>query len=175
MDQSSVIVGQGRVGRLLAELGERKGYDDIIVRRGDPIPADHPGPIYVCTRNDDLSAVLAQCPEEKKQDLVLMQDGMLEPFRQRHGLYENTQAMLWLAVVRAGGKPIDGINAESPEGLTGVTGKWSGALAQRLGTGNLVCLEQMERDYRRNSLEKTIWISAFMLVSRAARRAQHYV
>lgn len=47
---------------------------------------------------------------------------MLEPFRQRYGLYENTQAMLWLAVVRAGGKPLDGITSENPEGLTGVTG-----------------------------------------------------
>ena len=60
MDQPSIIVGQGRVGLLLAELGERRGLDDVIVKRGDPIPADHPGPIYVCTRNDDLSAVLAQ-------------------------------------------------------------------------------------------------------------------
>eukprot|EP00962_Isochrysis_galbana_P032348 scaffold10611_cov107-Isochrysis_galbana.AAC.1 len=47
---------------------------------------------------------------------------MLEPFRQRYGLYENTQAMLWLAVVRTGGKPLDGITSECPEGLTGVTG-----------------------------------------------------
>jgi hypothetical protein len=30
--------------------------------------------------------------------------------------------------------------------------------------GDLVCLEQNERDYRRNSLEKLIWISSFMLI-----------
>mmetsp|Transcript_14470 Transcript_14470/g.39354 ORF Transcript_14470/g.39354 Transcript_14470/m.39354 type:complete len:354 (+) Transcript_14470:1-1062(+) len=163
-DQPSTIIGDGRIGTLLAQLGERRGFDDIIIKRGDPIPADHKGPIYVCTRNDDLGAVVAQCPEKKREDLVFMQNGMLEPFRQRYGLYENTQAMLWLAVVRAGGKPIDGITSENPEGLTSVTGKWSGALAMRLGTGDLACIQMNERDYRRNALEKLIWISSFMLV-----------
>lgn len=76
VDQPSIIVGSGRIGTLLAQLGQRRGYDDLIIRRGDPIPADHPGPIYLCTRNDDLSAVVAQCPEEKRPDLVFLQNGM---------------------------------------------------------------------------------------------------
>lgn len=70
VDQPAIIVGGGRIGQLLKELGERKGIADIVVRRGDPIPADFPGPIYVCTQNDDLAAVVAQTPEEKKPDLV---------------------------------------------------------------------------------------------------------
>ena len=46
-DCPSIIVGgNGRIGKLLVQLGERRGYDDVIIGRGDPIPADHPGPIY---------------------------------------------------------------------------------------------------------------------------------
>ena len=118
----------------------------------------------VCTRNEDLGAVLGACPEEKKQDLVFLQNGQLEPFRQQYGLYDVTQAMLWLAVVRLGGKPIDGITSVNPEGLTAATGKWADALKMRLGVADLTCNVMMERDYRRNALEKLVWISAFMLI-----------
>lgn len=158
-DCPSIIVGGGRIGGLLRELGERRSYDDVIIKRGDPIPADHPGPIYVCTRNDDLAAVLAATPEEKMDDLVFLQNGNLEPFRQRHGLYTQTQAMLWLAQVRQGGKPVDGITSRAPDGLTTATGKWAQALEMRLGTAGLTCNVVGERDYRRNMLEKLVWIS----------------
>lgn len=164
-DCPSIIVGgNGRIGKLLVQLGERRSYDDLIIGRGDPIPKDHPGPIYVCTRNDDLGAVVGACPEEKKSDLVFLQNGQLEPFRQQYGLYDVTQAMLWLAVVRLGGKPMDGITSINPEGLTAATGKWADALKMRLGVADLNCNVMMERDYRRNALEKLVWISAFMLI-----------
>jgi len=164
-DCPSIIVGgKGRIGTLLAQLGERRSYDDLILGRGDPIPADHPGPIYVCTRNDDLAAVVAACPDEKMEDLVFLQNGNLEPFRQRYGLYDQTQAMLWLAVLRVGGKPIDGITSREPDGLTTATGKWASALQGRLAVADLKCNIREERDYRRNALEKLVWISAFMLI-----------
>jgi len=163
-DCPSIIVGGGRIGGLLRELGERRSYDDVIIKRGDPIPADHPGPIYVCTRNDDLAAVVAACPEEKLADLVFLQNGNLEPFRQRYGLYDQTQAMLWLALLRQGGKPVDGISSMAPDGLTTATGKWAEALKMRLGTADLTCNVVKDRDYRRNMLEKLVWISSFMLI-----------
>ena len=98
---------------MLRDFGERMGRDDLVVRRGDAIPADHPGPIYVCTPTEDLPAVIAACPKEKRDDLVFLQDGMLEPIFAREGIYGPTQAALFLACMRRGGKPVDGVNSES--------------------------------------------------------------
>jgi len=159
-----VIVGSGRIGSMLLGFGQRRGFDDVVVKRGNLIPADHPGPVYVCTQTADLDAVIAACPPEKKDDLVFLQDGMLEPLFQRHGLYGPTQAALWLACMRVGGKPLDGITADAPEGLTVVSGKWCDALAMRLSTGDLGCQVKMARDGRRSVLEKLVFVSSYNLV-----------
>ena len=37
-DCGSIIVGDGRVGSMLYEFGQRKGLDDILVKRMDRIP-----------------------------------------------------------------------------------------------------------------------------------------
>ena len=71
VDVPSIIVGDGRVGTLLAEFGKRRGFEDTLVKRGDPIPELQAGgqlvrmPIYICTRNEDLDAVIATCPQER--------------------------------------------------------------------------------------------------------------
>ena len=71
-DVPAVIVGGGRIGSLLAELGCE---GDAVMRRGDAFPADAPssGPIYVCTRNDALEGVIAATPAERRKDLVFLQ------------------------------------------------------------------------------------------------------
>ena len=47
------IIGGGRIGGLLHELNG--GADQLITRNSDEtIPASVDGPIYVCTRNNDL-------------------------------------------------------------------------------------------------------------------------
>ena len=162
-DGPSIIVGGGRIGSLLADLGRRSGHEDLLVGRGDPVPELKAGgqlermPIYVCVRNDDLDAVIATVPEERREDLVFLQNGQLEPLRQRWGLYETTQAVLWLAAVRKGSAPLDGVTDENPEGLTTAHGKWSGALAMRLGVADLRCnVANNDRDLRRNMLEKLV-------------------
>lgn len=58
----AVIVGGGRVGRALQEMGSGQ---DLIVKRGEPVPLDFEGPIFVCTRNDDLEAVLEVTPKSR--------------------------------------------------------------------------------------------------------------
>ncbi|KAL1530503.1 hypothetical protein AB1Y20_001404 [Prymnesium parvum] len=163
-DCPSVIVGGGRIGTLLLDLGSRRGYKDVLVGRGEAIPEDHPGPVYVCTHASDLDAVVSACPEAKKSDLVFLQDGFLERSFQKHGLYDVSQATLWMALMRKGGKPVDGVNSAAPEGLSTVHGKWAGALSMRMGTGNLICREMMQRDARRNMLEKLVFVSAYNLV-----------
>lgn len=58
----AVIVGGGRVGQALQEMGSG---DDVLVKRGEPVPVDFEGPILVCTRNDDLDAVLEATPQSR--------------------------------------------------------------------------------------------------------------
>ncbi|KAL4279683.1 hypothetical protein GQ457_03G042630 [Hibiscus cannabinus] len=58
----AVIVGGGRVGKALQDMG--KG-DDLLVKRGEPVPLDFEGPILICTRNDDLEAVLEATPKSR--------------------------------------------------------------------------------------------------------------
>ena len=65
----AVIIGGGRIGSRLQELGcdgaemdSELGCDavnaDIVLKRGEVFPASAPvGPIYVCTRNDALDAI----------------------------------------------------------------------------------------------------------------------
>ena len=63
--QPFVIVGGGRVGQALADMGAGA---DLMVRRGEAVPADAPaGPIVVCTRNDDLQAVVDATPAERRK------------------------------------------------------------------------------------------------------------
>ena len=60
LDVPSTIVGGGRIGNLLLELGVQ---GDALVRRGEPMPTSpSQGPIYVCTRNDGLASVVAATP-----------------------------------------------------------------------------------------------------------------
>jgi hypothetical protein len=58
----AVIVGGGRVGRALQEMGNGQ---DLLVKRGESVPLDFEGPILVCTRNDDLDAVLEATPPSR--------------------------------------------------------------------------------------------------------------
>ncbi|KAK4262508.1 hypothetical protein QN277_028060 [Acacia crassicarpa] len=51
----AVIVGGGRVGKALQDMG---AGNDVLVKRGNPVPLDFEGPILVCNRSDDLDQVL---------------------------------------------------------------------------------------------------------------------
>mmetsp|Transcript_44428 Transcript_44428/g.172600 ORF Transcript_44428/g.172600 Transcript_44428/m.172600 type:complete len:337 (-) Transcript_44428:244-1254(-) len=162
-DQKSIIVGDGRIGNLLYELG---GEKDIMVRRGDTIP-DEPGPVYLCTRNDSLGEIIENCPENKKDDLVFIQNGYIEPVLQKYSLAEDvTKANIYFAVTEKGAAPIDGVTEECPDGMTTATGRWSEAFRQRLNKAKtpLKCIVQNKRDYRRSMYDKLIWISAFNLI-----------
>jgi hypothetical protein len=64
--QPFVIVGGGRVGQALANMG---GGQDVLVRRGEAVSGPA-GPIVVCTRNDDLQAVVDATPPERRQGKV---------------------------------------------------------------------------------------------------------
>lgn len=157
----AVIVGGGRVGRALQEMGN--GHD-VLIKRGDSVPLDFNGPILVCTRNDDLEAVLEATPKSRWNDLVFFQNGMLEPWLQSKGLDDADQVLAYFAVSKLGEPPVDGKTDTNPEGLTAAYGKWANAVAERLLAGGLSCKVLNKEEFQKQMLEKLIWISAFMLV-----------
>ncbi|XP_030546901.2 uncharacterized protein LOC115752721 [Rhodamnia argentea] len=157
----AVIVGGGRVGRALQEMGSG---GDVLVRRGEPVPSDFEGPILVCTRNDDLEAVLDTTPSSRWRDLVFFQNGMLEPWLKSKGLSDADQVLAYFAVSKLGEPPLDGKTDTNPEGLTAAYGKWASAVAGRLQAGGLSCKVLDKEAFQKQMLEKLIWISAFMLV-----------
>ena len=161
-DVPSIIIGGGRIGSLLAELG---GGSDAIVRRGEAIPSDPPsGPIYVCTRNDALDAIVEATPAHRRGDLVFMQNGMLLPFLEKHGLSDATQVLLYLAVAKVGAAPVDGITEVNPEGLTSAKGRHALAFQARLARGKLTCNVKDGAAYDGAAIEKHIWICSYMLI-----------
>lgn len=160
-DTTSTIVGEGRMGDFFRSQGDGT---DLVIRRGQAIPPDAPGPVYVCTRNDDLEDIILNCPDEKKSDLVFIQNGMLERLLRNHDLGENTKANVYFAVSGIGEDPIDGKTETNPEGLTSVCGKWEGAVSERIQRAGLSCKIVKERDFRRGQLDKLIWICTFNLI-----------
>jgi hypothetical protein len=61
------------------------------------LPARQAGPVWVCTTNDGLDAVLEQTPPGRRRDLVFVQNGLLLPWLRRNGLQHNTQVLLYMA------------------------------------------------------------------------------
>ena len=162
LDLPSIIVGGGRIGSLLEQLGCE---GDVLVRRGEPIPAEPAeGPIYVCTRNDALSGIIERTPPGRRKDLVFLQNGMLGDFLAAQGLPDASQVLVYLAVAKLGEAPTDGITDVNPEGLTTTTGRWAEAFQARLAKGELTCHVLQGDAYTKCMLEKHIWICAFMLV-----------
>ncbi|GFR42479.1 hypothetical protein Agub_g3389 [Astrephomene gubernaculifera] len=160
MVQAFTIVGGGRIGQAIANMGPG---NDVVVGRGEAVRGP-PGPILVCTRNDDLQAVVDMTPPERRKDLVFLQNGMLEPWLSGRGLQDNTQVLVYFAVAKKGDTPIDGKTDVNPEGLTAAWGPHAEAVAERLHAGGLSC-KVLGRDvFRLAMLEKLVWISAFMLM-----------
>ncbi|KAE8710909.1 hypothetical protein F3Y22_tig00110318pilonHSYRG00064 [Hibiscus syriacus] len=158
----AVIVGGGRVGNALQDIG--KGHD-MPVKRGGPVPLYFEGPILVCSRNDDLEAVLEATPKSRWNDLFFFfQNGMLEPWIQSKGLKDGDQVLAYFAVSKLGEPPVDVKTDTNPEGLTAAYGKWASAIATRLHAGGLSCKVLDKEAFRRQMLEKLIWICSFMLV-----------
>eukprot|EP00440_Ansanella_granifera_P050672 gb/GFBE01054921.1/.p1 GENE.gb/GFBE01054921.1/~~gb/GFBE01054921.1/.p1 ORF type:complete len:367 (+),score=59.85 gb/GFBE01054921.1/:1-1101(+) len=162
----AVIIGGGRLGEAFANMGLGQ---DIIVRRGDPFPADAPeGPIYVCTRNDDLKGVISMVPESRRDDLVFVQNGALLPFLQEElgPTSPVTVLLVYFAVAKKGEPPLDGKTDTDPRGLSAVNanGKWSREVRWRLTTSSLACRLLREPHFTQAYWEKNIWIAAYMLV-----------
>ncbi|CAK9085972.1 unnamed protein product [Durusdinium trenchii] len=162
----AVIVGGGRLGEAFAKMGLRQ---DVIVRRGETFPSDAPeGPIYVCTRNDALEEVIRMVPEERHEDLVFVQNGVLMPFldRQLRPGLPVTILLVYFAVAKKGEPPLDGKTDTDPEGLSAVNagGKWAREVHWRLTSSDLACRILRDMEFKQAYWEKNLWISAYMMV-----------
>lgn len=161
-----IIVGNGRVGAAFADMNPSSKKDVVVGRGQDIVPASHPsGPIVVCTRNDDLDAIIEATPLDRRADLVFIQNGMLEPFLKEKGLEDATQVLVYFAVAAKGEAPTDGKTDTNPEGLTGAYGKHAQAVADRLHAAGLSCtVYESKEDFQKSMLEKLVWICSFMVV-----------
>jgi hypothetical protein len=143
------IIGSGRIGALLSGGGDCK-----VLGREDSIDPDGTGPILIATRNDALEGIVDTCPENRRKDLVFLQNGYLDNFLEKKCLLENTQALLYLSVTAKGVDAVDGVTKVNPEGLTAATGLHAQALADRLAALNLKCNVVSPQDYRPAMFEK---------------------
>ena len=158
----AAIIGSGRIGETLAGAG-----NCIVLGRGDVIDPKGEGPILIATGNDALDGIVDKCPENRRKDLVFMQNGYLDEFLKSKGLLDNTQVLLYLSVTAKGAEPIDGVTSVNPEGLTAATGVHAEAFASRVNALNLKCNVVSPEDYRPAMFEKLMWISTYMLVGAA--------
>lgn len=162
----AVIVGGGRLGEALAKMGLG---DDVVLRRGEAFPSDAPrGPIYVCTRNDALETVIASVPEDRHEDLIFVQNGVLMPFLEeklKPGL-PLTILLVYFAVAKKGEPPLDGKTDTDPEGLSAVNagGKWAREVHWRLTSSDLACRILRDMEFQQAYWEKNLWIAAYMMV-----------
>ena len=160
--QSFTIIGDGRVGAALADMGDGS---DVVIKRGQSMENALPsGPIIVCTRNDDLDAVVEATPEDRRSDLVFIQNGMLQPWLDAKGLGQNTQVLVYFAVAKKGEAPTDGKTDTNPEGLTAAYGKHAECMASRLHAAGLSCKVLPADAFAQSMLEKLVWICSFMLI-----------
>lgn len=162
----AVIIGGGRLGEAFAKMGLG---NDVIVRRGEAFPTEAPkGPIYVCTRNDALEGVIAAVPEDRHEDLIFVQNGVLMPFlrKQLKPDLPLTISLVYFAVAKKGEPPLDGKTDTDPEGLSAVNagGKWAREVHWRLTSSDLACRILRDMEFQQAYWEKNLWIAAYMMV-----------
>lgn len=151
------ILGAGRVGGALAArspvpvaLVTRESSDDALAG-----PAGTP--LVVAVDNDSLDAALARVPAARRPDLAFVQNGVLEPWLEEHGLQDSTRALLYFAVPRRGA-------AIEPGGTSVLTGPHADALAAWLRAMDLPATVVPRAAFTAAMLEKLIWNCAFGLL-----------
>jgi hypothetical protein len=106
------IIGNGRIGSVLAQ-GVTANNCKVLGRHDKIDPMNVGQPIYIATRNDALATIIDNCPQERKSDLVFLQNGYLDKLLESKGLINNTQVLLYLSVPSKGAIPVTGIHAIS--------------------------------------------------------------
>ncbi len=156
-----VIVGGGRVGTALAKLCEQHRLSTSLVTRTEgKIGENGTEPILVTVRNDDLSGFLASVPQQRRSDLVFVQNGMIRPWLAANGLSENTRGLLYFAVAKRGDPPVPG----PPSPFVGAHAPAIVSILETIGLGGRVVSPAA---FTQVELEKLIWNCAFGLMCEA--------
>lgn len=127
--------------------------------RGDVLPQNLQGPVWVCTTNDALEhVVLHAVAPQQRQQLVFIQNGMLLPWLETHGLQHNTQVLLYMSATEDG-EVTDG-------GRIVVYGPHSSHVVQLLQHGGVSCKQLGSwAEYRSAMVVKLLWSCIFWLLS----------
>jgi len=115
--------------------------------------------VLLCTGAQHLEEAVAECPPERRPDLVFMQNGALEPWLAARGLEGCTRALLYLSAEEGGAGLKDG------GGRSSVTGPWAVATRQALGAAGIGAREVPRSDFGRLAFEKLLWSSVFWCLS----------
>lgn len=166
---SLVVVGRGRIGTMAADLALRARVPVTLIGRADdprPVSEPNPGrPILVCTRNDDLDGLIGDVHPDNRPDLVFVQNGMLRPWLAEHGLLDNTQGLLYVAVPRVGARP-------QPGGDSVFWGPWAPELAELFASNGIAARALADRGaFQREIAVKFIWNAVLGLLGEATGRA----
>ncbi len=157
-----VIVGPGRVGSAFVRAAAAAGSVAQVVGRSGPLApleAPHPGvPIVVCTRADDLAAVIDATAPANRADLVFVQNGMVLPLLASYGLAENTQGLVYFAATSREGP----VEAGAPSLFRG---KHAAALVALLAADGIPARAVTDRaDFAREIGVKLAWNVIFGLL-----------
>ncbi len=158
--KSVAVVGpDGRIGDLVMAMADTTWRPLAVTREFDEAGIELPEdgdrlPILVCTRNDDLPAVLERVHPSRHGDLVFVQNGMVQPFLAEHGLAGCTQGVLWVAVPRRGDTPV-------PGGTSAFHGPWAGPIARLFHTHGVDAAAVDRTRFQREVAVKLAWICVF--------------
>lgn len=153
-----VVIGAGRVGLALSRAANDSEEPCLLLERESDwsMLAKAVGePVLVATRNDDLDAVLGRVPQNRRGDLVFLQNGALSSWLSEQRLQDNTRGLLFFAAPDRETGPICGPQPSpfaGPHALAVV--RWM----SRIGVDAQVV--DWPR-FRAWELEKIIWNCAF--------------
>lgn len=151
------IVGAGRIGEALHRRAVAAGVAGALVRRGQAVGGGH-GAVLVCTRSDDLAAVVAATPAGRRAAMVFTQNGMIRPALA--GLGPVTRGLWFLAVPRLG----DDLD---PGGVSPFTGPRAAEVVTWLGRIGVPAQEVDDASFASLELEKLLWNTVLGLVCEA--------
>ncbi len=157
------LIGAGRIGGALQARALAKRRPVRMLGRHDDwreLDAPAGAPVVVCTRNDDLPAVLARIPAHRHADLVFVQNGMLRPWLAANGLQDATRGLLFFAV-QARGAAID------PGPPSPFFGRHAEAVVAELVALDVPAEVVDAAQFAAWELEKLLWNSIFGLLCQA--------
>ena len=154
------LIGLGRVGGALLERGHTAGLEVHGIHRTSGWQALEKGlgPVLVTVRNNDLEGVVQRIPNHRRNDLVLIQNGMLSPWLADRGLAQATRGLLYFAVPQRGA-PLE------PGGVSPLSGPLAAVLVRFFHALDLEAREVDRQAFAAEEMEKLIWNSAFGLLS----------